>query len=201
MYPAIKVTTAAAPSDWGWNRTTTRDIIRTLCWDRVRSQNRRIRSTGRELKKSKPVEKPTPTKNASRYSTNDWSTTKAQPSALFDASDDDIRPVPARVPKTIPRARIPVVITKERPAPIHTKTTRRADPPTSPAERYHPLRDMSSPIAEESQDAQRLPDLAFTPEAAPDDTFNVKIGRKKHIFAKDIDYEEFDNAVQSVLTV
>lgn len=45
MYPAIKAITAAAPLDWGWNRVTTRDVIRTLCWDRVRAFNRRTKST------------------------------------------------------------------------------------------------------------------------------------------------------------
>lgn len=67
--------------------------------------------------------------------------------------------------------------------------------PTSPAVQYFPYVDLSSPIAEV---LQRLPD------AWPDlnnDTFDVKVWGKKQIFARDIDSEEFDNALQNVLTV
>lgn len=53
MYPAIKAITAAALEDWRWDRVTTRDVIRTLCWDRVRSYNRRNKSIDDRAKQPK----------------------------------------------------------------------------------------------------------------------------------------------------
>lgn len=41
IYPAIKTIISATPPSWGWNREVTRDMIRTLCWGRVRTENRR----------------------------------------------------------------------------------------------------------------------------------------------------------------
>jgi hypothetical protein len=38
-----------APREWGWDRRVTCDVIRTLCWDRVRSQNRRNKERARYM--------------------------------------------------------------------------------------------------------------------------------------------------------
>lgn len=54
---------------------------------------------------------------------------------------------------------------------------------------------MSISVYEESQDIQEI-------TLAPvEDTFEVHIRKKPHIFARDIEYQKFDNAVQCVLTV
>lgn len=49
MYPTIKWITHMAPADWGWDRITTRDVVRTLCWDRVRTMNRRARMSKKAM--------------------------------------------------------------------------------------------------------------------------------------------------------
>lgn len=49
MYPTIKWITHTAPADWGWDRITTRDVVRTLCWDRVRTMNRRARMSKKAM--------------------------------------------------------------------------------------------------------------------------------------------------------
>lgn len=54
MYPAIKGITQGAPPEWGWDRMVTKDVIRTLCWDRVRSMNRRIRAANPEAVQTRP---------------------------------------------------------------------------------------------------------------------------------------------------
>lgn len=53
MYPAIKSITSFAPKDWCWDRKTTEDVIRTLCWDRVRTMNRRA-AKSLKLRQKKP---------------------------------------------------------------------------------------------------------------------------------------------------
>jgi hypothetical protein len=39
MYPAIKYIADIAPPEWDWDRLTVRDIIRTICLDRVPTIN------------------------------------------------------------------------------------------------------------------------------------------------------------------
>lgn len=202
MYPAIKAITAAAPPDWGWDRTTTRDIIRTLCWDRVRSQNRRIRSTGREVKKRKPNGNATPTpkdvpRPVPRALELNQSKAKATREVVLDSSDNEVRASTlAKPPKAISRARIPTIDTKAVSHATATamKTSGSIDSPNRPTERYS-YREMSVSAYEESQEAQR------TTPASIEDTFEVHIRKKRHVFARDIEYEEFDNAVQCVLTI
>lgn len=61
MYPAIKAINLAAPPEWGFDRVIVSDIIRTLCWDRVRTINRRKRARERRAR-GEPAATPRPRK-------------------------------------------------------------------------------------------------------------------------------------------
>lgn len=205
MYPAIKSITAAAPAEWGWDRLVTRDIIRTLCWDRVRSKNRRAKETNPNkhpgvYKKADPPEIPSAHDSKAKAKTKVKSKTKSKPKPDIDAEIvDSDTPLPlAKPPKTISRTKIPASAVREtsHPTPTPIKYLRKSVA-TSPVQPPSPYMDASSPLDQESQCAQRLPSLA--PEDS--DTFKVKLGRKIVLFARDIDYEEFDNEIQNMLTI
>lgn len=68
MYPAIKGITAAAPSSKTWDKMVTRDVIRTLCWDWVRSRNRRVKDVVHvqtDIVRNRMSENPAATNNPS----------------------------------------------------------------------------------------------------------------------------------------
>ncbi|RPB14501.1 hypothetical protein P167DRAFT_572232 [Morchella conica CCBAS932] len=48
MYPSIKAIHAISPKEWGWSREVVRDIIRVMCWDRVRNFRARDRASNPE---------------------------------------------------------------------------------------------------------------------------------------------------------
>lgn len=126
MYPTIKWITAIAPPAWGWDRVIARDIIRTLCWDRVRSINRRNRAENPEAaqRTSRRKEKPKPTRqifsdDGVQPPLKERSLTKERPykpkptRQISDSSDDEVQP-PRKGPAPRrkyrgPRARSPMV--------------------------------------------------------------------------------------------
>lgn len=209
MYPAIKVITAAAPADSEWTRVRTRDVIRTLCWDRVRSYNRGIRSVQTPAEINIP-KKPGPHKAVQDLAQNNLNA-KALPETDEGQSDDDIQPL-ERAPKTVSKRKIPAAPAYEplRPTntravglgPIHTGLSKKTVFPINCV--ICPSAEGPSFTLEESQNAQRLRGLSFESQLNAsmfDDMFEVQILGKSHFFARDIEYEEFDNAIQCVLTV
>lgn len=241
MYPAIKGITQSAPLEWDWDRSVTRDVIRTLCWDRVRNENRRIK-TDSETKVTKPSKaaKPVAVTNPTHAK---LSNSKPKHRTHHVSDEEEVLP-PPRPPKTISRAPIPAVQAKhdnttpyseDEQVPKHSSrskhvqipetivggkiskkassagskraatlapkktlstSTRRVAIPTSPAEDVFSLKDVSSP---ESQNAQRVPGIHL--DMDDNTTFSVIVGNKSIAFAKDIEYEEFDSAVECHLQV
>lgn len=272
MYPTIKWITTIAPPAWGWDRVIIRDIIRTLCWDRVRSMNRRYKASNpeeaekeaekkakKEAKKSRatkqklmkanskpmrqtsdisdisegevqppPKVRPHNTKERLKPTrrTSDISDGEVQPppkerqrtagarAKLLREVDEGAGPLPrkyqyrtettldeaVRFPKaqqTFSRTRIPDVHTQNA-SSQRLQPTSPAIPPSSS------FRTMSS-SSEELYDAQRLPHLTYTP--TPRNSFDeeltlrVRIGSKSYVFPRDIDWEEFDSAIDNVLTI
>jgi hypothetical protein len=57
MYPAIKYIADIAPPEWDWDKLTVRDIIRTICLDRIPTINRRDKNSDDNKKTDKPVAK------------------------------------------------------------------------------------------------------------------------------------------------
>lgn len=181
---------------------TTRDVIRTLCWDRVRAFNRQTKSTKHQginpkQKEQKEHRKADPQRDASGHSAQNRQKTGTFPEVDSDTPNGKVIPLKAKPPRTLPRAKIPTISTTEVARSTNEKAAQAVFPrgpilPTSPALQYFPYSDLSSPINGALPDTQPNPD---------DDIIEVKVRGKKQIFARDIDYEEFDNALQSVLTV
>lgn len=255
MYPAIKGITAAAPSSWAWDKMVTRDVIRTLCWDRVRSRNRRVKDAVQKqtnIVRNQVSENYAATNNSRE--TPPGRRTKSNANLSDESDDERTRAVIA--PRAIPRTPIPAAATNkgssnktsiassrqtksdtnlsdglddERmraaiapratsrtpiPAAVTNKgrsnmMASRRPPPTelmsSPVEHTLPFYDISSPIPNESQDAQRrtpLPSVSpFTETNSSNDTFEVRIRDRTLAFAIDLEYSEFENEIGSELVI
>lgn len=199
MYPAIKHIESIAPPDWGWDRSVVRDVIRTLCWDRVRSKNRRGKPSSDENKKTSDSRRTGDYRQSTQHKSSKGKepasthASKELPESQF--SDRESRPQltkaskkTSKAPKTISRTPIPAILAKPK-TPLHIKRPSWTSPPKPPSS---PL-DTSSPI---QQDAQLPPPLPLSsPEyerLGGDDSYTARIDNRVLQLAWDLEYEEFN---------
>ncbi|KAI5845147.1 hypothetical protein DFP73DRAFT_594286 [Morchella snyderi] len=218
MYPAIKHITSLAPPEWGWDRDVTKDVIHTLCQDRVRSMNRRTdglkgkprgpQAVSRSKAKSKViVELSDAEESVAATATTKTTTTKNIPRLFVpDASmaDKSSPPVSNTSAANTPRAdtirgkansKIPIKVTASQ-VPSVSKT----QPPIPKKNPPNKLASKKRSNIKNISDIPKEPQVQATPlQEQVDDTFQAKILGEIHTFAKDIEYQEFDEIVGNYL--
>lgn len=187
MYPAIKSITKSAPAQWGWDRSITKDIIRTLCWDRVRTVNRRAARRS-SLAAAKSQQNPVPISTGIAKST-------AGRAHIFSSDEDEVQIRPKLPTKTVPRASIPPVASKKYPPTTPTKPRQQNLPITPPV----PTSPMTQGIKLHKSQVSPRPCQPIT--LPPKDKFSVKVRGQIIWFPKNVSYIEFDTRINSYIPV
>lgn len=171
MFPAIRGITKAAPAAWNWDRSVVKDIIRTLCFDRVRTMNRHVKEKAKEQggvvrdgrarenqKRGHEIEsdKDVPSPKRRRADTRKFKSAER----VQDSSDEGELYAPP--PKSTLRGRISAI---------------------NPA----------NSIPNSSTIVDAAPPYA--------DPYRVKIGRRMVTLSQSLNYSEFNKAIEQWLTV
>ncbi|KAL0631701.1 hypothetical protein Q9L58_009445, partial [Maublancomyces gigas] len=193
MYPAIKSITKSAPAQWGWDRSITKDIIRTLCWDRVRTVNRRTSKSS--LAAAKSQQNPAPISTGIAEST-------ARRAHIFSSDEDEVQIRPKLPTKTVPRASIPPIANMKYPPTTPSKLGKQnlpITPPVGPSWRINPTSPTTRGIRLHKSQVSPRPYLPITTSSK--DRFSVTVKGQIISFPKDVSYIEFDARINSYIPV
>ncbi|KAH0603576.1 uncharacterized protein H6S33_007898 [Morchella sextelata] len=160
MYPSIKTIHAISPKEWGWNREVVRDIIRIMCWDRVRNFRARDRALNPEsippADPNRPVDRRT-LRGKKRTPMSGDDNTTAGKSATGARVKSHQSTVPARIEVPSPDASYP----SEPELPIEPDTPQKRAPSRPSArdqrmESRDPDIGLSTAISNDLDDGERL---------------------------------------------
>lgn len=194
MYPAIKSITKSAPAQWGWDRSITKDVIRTLCWDRVRTVNQRTYRRS-SLAAAKSQQNPAPISTSIAKST-------AERAHVFSSDEDEVQIRPKLPTKIIPRASITPVVNKKSSPTTPSKPRKQnlgITPSVGSACRINPTSPITQGIRLHKAQVSPRPYPPITP--SPKDSFSVKVKGQIIWFPKDVSYIEFDARINSYIPV
>lgn len=194
----------------------TKDVIRTLCWDSVRSMNRRIRAANPEAAQTRPGpkrHKQPSSQPATTFRVDPDVETSQSHTATKNISKKIISSVPTKGNTTPFTSRVnPISDKVSRPRPVPAGVLRKFIPPVAikeniPASSILRVDPISGDEISKSRPApkitpkKRIFPVAANSPPADDEMFKVKIGNRTITFATDISYDEFDNTIQNHLIV
>lgn len=193
-----------------------KDVIRTLCWDRVRSKNRRGKPSTDEKKK---ISDSRPRTGNYRQNTQHKSSKGKEPTSTHapeelaepesQFSDRGSRPQltkackkTSKAPRAILRTPIPAVVARSeaslRPVTYTTPPSSFTSPPKVPSS---PL-DTSSPTQHDAQLPPPLPPSSPEYERLGDiDVYTARINNNVLQLARDLEYEELYNSLWLTIEV